>query len=261
MQALSAGHPLILNGRQLFLIMILYGKNSVAERIKSNPASIHKIIVKEGFSDPFIGKLLKKYKIREEHASLKKLNSKKRPKDHQGILAEVAEFEYTDINKILSVPDEDKPSLIFIDRINDPQNLGGIIRILACFGRFALVIPKYKSCLVNDTVVHVACGAENYVPVCLVSNIPNTIIKARKSGYWIVGSSVESDSEDIRKTELSFPVGLVLGSEAKGIRYGITKQLDKQITIPMSGEPLSFNVAMATAIFCYEISRQREVLR
>ena len=145
---------------------------------------------------------------------------------------------------------------MFLGSINDPQNLGSIIRTVACLGGFSVVIPERSSCEVNDTVMHVASGGENFVPVSMVNNMSNALIKAKKEGFWVVGAVIE-DAVDINKTRLPFPMCLVLGSEGKGIRYGVSKHLDLRVALPMRGAPLSFNVAMSCAIFCYEISRQK----
>jgi len=140
--------------------------------------------------------------------------------------------------------------------VNDPHNLGVILRTAACFGGFAVVIPEFEACEVNETVLHVASGGENYIPVSRVTNISKAIGRAKDAGYWIVGAVVDEDAADINETELPFPLGLVLGSEGSGIRPGIKKHLDVKIYIPMKGASLSLNVNIACAIFCYEISRR-----
>ena len=147
-------------------------------------------------------------------------------------------------------------SIIFLDDINDPHNLGSLLRITACFGDFALVIPRHSSCEVTDSVMHVASGGENYTPIAQVSNTVNAIIKAKDAGFWIAGTVVEG-GENINTKSLLFPIGLVLGSEGRGIKPAIIKHLDMKITLPMKGAQLSFNVAMAGAVFCHEIDRQR----
>ena len=103
-----------------------------------------------------------------------------------------------------------------------------------------------------------ASGGENFVPVALVSNISSAILKAKKNGYWIMGGILSDDAQYINEISMPFPLGLVLGSEGEGIRYGVEKHLDIKARIPMEGERLSFNVAMACAIFCHEISKQRK---
>ncbi|MCK4912195.1 MAG: RNA methyltransferase, partial [Candidatus Omnitrophica bacterium] len=166
-------------------------------------------------------------------------------------------FEYIDLEDLLNKGKGEQLSLIFLDRVFDPQNLGAIIRTTACFGKFAVVIPKHKACEVNETVLHVASGGENYTSVVMVSNLTNALLAAKKKGWWIVGTATEG-GEDISNISLPFPLCFVLGSEGKGMRYGIEKHLDIKTHIPMRGAPLSFNVAISCSIFCYQIVKQLE---
>ncbi len=237
--------------------MYLYGKNSVWERLKADPKSIRKIYVQDNFNTPHIMELIKSEKTPLTKVTEKELLRIKRADRLQGIIAEANKFKYTSFEKLLNKSGEKRLSFIFLDGLNDPHNLGSIIRIAACFGGFAIVIPEHGSCEVNETVIHVASGGENFVPISMVTNLSNALINAKKSGYWAIGTVVES-GEDINKVSLPFPLCLVLGTEGKGIRYGIQKHLDIKVTLPMKGAQLSFNVAMACAIFCHEISKQRE---
>ncbi|MEN8263665.1 MAG: 23S rRNA (guanosine(2251)-2'-O)-methyltransferase RlmB [Nitrospirota bacterium] len=236
--------------------MYLYGKNSVMERLKTDHGSIKQIFIQDNFRAEGIIKLIKSHGIPFKKVSEKELSRIKRADRLQGIVAEIEKFRYTPFEELLNIPAEKKLSIMFLDGLNDPHNLGSIIRIAACFGNIALVIPGHGSCEVNDTVMHVASGGENFVPVSLVTNLSSALLKAKKAGYWVVGTVVE-DAEDINKTSLPFPLCLVLGAEGKGIRYGIQKHLDLRITLPMKGAELSLNVAMACAVFAHEIAKQR----
>jgi len=240
-------------------LMVLYGRNSVFERLKANPASIKKIFLQDSFNIRQIEKLIKANKIPIEYLSPQGLTRIKHSKDLQGIVARIDRFRYTSFDDLLDKSKDKQLTLVFLDRINDPQNLGVIIRILACFGGFSVIIPEFEACGVNETVLHVASGGENYVPVSMVSNLSNAIIEAKENGYWILGAEVDENLEDINKISLPFPLGLVLGSEGKGIRHGLQKRLDLKAHIPMLGAKISFNVSMACAIFCNEIVKQRKV--
>jgi len=234
----------------------LYGKNSVCERLKANPESIKRVCIQENFNSPQILQLLAAAGITPKKVSEREISKLKRADRLQGIVAEVSRFQYTLFDELVA-DTETRPSLIFLDNINDPHNLGSIIRITACLGGFGIVVPRHSSCEVNDTVMHVASGGENFTPVSVVSNIPNALRKAKEAGYWILGTVVDG-GEDIREVSIPFPACIVLGSEVAGIRHGVEKTLDKRITLPMQGAELSLNVAMASAIFCYEIVRQRQ---
>jgi 23S rRNA (guanosine2251-2'-O)-methyltransferase len=239
--------------------MYLYGKNSVHERLKADPGSIRQVYLQDNFKAPHITDMLKAQKIPCKVVSENDLMRIKRADRLQGIVAEVYKYQYTPLEEMLHGPGEKERqrSLIFLDNLNDPHNLGSIIRIAACFGDLGLVIPEHSSVEVNETVMHVASGGENFVPVSQVTNLSAALLKAKKAGYWAVGTVVE-DGENLNKVSLPFPLALVLGSEGKGVRYGIQKHLDMKVTLPMKGAQLSFNVAMACAIFCHEIAKQRE---
>jgi len=236
--------------------MFLYGKNSVRERLRNNPKSIRKIYLQDNFGDQHIIGIIKSKKIQFIRLPENKFLRIKRADRLQGIVAEIDKFEYLDFKELLNTAGEKKLSLIFLDSLNDPHNLGSIMRTLACFGGFAMVIPKHDSCELNETVLHVASGGENFVQVSMVTNLSTALIAAKKQGFWAVGAVVEN-GQDINKTELVFPLCLVLGSEGKGIRPGLENQIELKIKIPMSKASLSFNVAMTSAIFAHEISKQR----
>ncbi|MFH1622209.1 MAG: 23S rRNA (guanosine(2251)-2'-O)-methyltransferase RlmB [Candidatus Omnitrophota bacterium] len=235
---------------------LLYGKNSVLQRLKRNPKSMHKIFLDDHFDDAYILTIATRKKIPIVRLSRNEFLRVKRADCLQGIIAEVDKYSYVPFKELLVDSQDKKLSLIFLDSISDPQNLGSIIRTAACFGDFAVVLPRHDACEVNDTVLHVASGGENFVPVSIVSNLSSALIQAKKAGYWIVGTVVE-DGQDLSKTLLPFPLCIVLGSENKGIRKGLHNQLDLKISLFIKGASLSFNVAVACAIFCYEINKQK----
>ncbi|MDH4027417.1 MAG: 23S rRNA (guanosine(2251)-2'-O)-methyltransferase RlmB [Nitrospirota bacterium] len=236
--------------------MYLYGKNSVLERLKANPGSIHKVYIQDNFNAPHIIKLIQSEKIPVVKVNEKELLRIKNADRLQGIVAETDKFRYTPFDDLLQRPGERPVSFIFLDSLNDPHNLGSIIRIAACFGGFAVVIPERGACEITEAVLHVSSGGENFVPVSQVTNLSTALLKAKDAGYWVVGTVVEG-GEDINRTSLPFPLCLVLGTEGKGIRYGVEKHLDLKVTLPMAGAQLSFNVAMACAIFAHEVAKQR----
>jgi len=237
--------------------MVLYGKNSVRERLKADPKSIRQVCLTHDFAHEEIERLIRASGIKVERHTSKELGRMRPQKDLQGVLAHVEKYRYAAFQDLLAGDGKQKPTLVFLDRINDPQNLGVILRTLACFGRFGVVLPEFKSCEVNETVLHVASGAESYVPVAKVANLTNAMLNAKKAGYWLAGAVVEEGAQDITVLSLPFPLALILGSEGEGLRYGVEKHLDIRVRIPMAGAALSFNVAMACAIFAYEITRQR----
>ncbi len=234
--------------------MRLYGKRSVTERMHTHPKTIKRIYLQEKILRPEVVAMARKHHIFVETLTEKRFLQLAQKVNAQGVMAEIDDFPYADLEDIIT--QENKPTLICLDRINDPQNLGVILRNCACFGNFCIVLPKRETVEITEAVLKVACGAENYVPVCQVNTLSMVIQKAKEAGYWI-GATVVNGGENPRKVNLNFPLCLVFGSEGEGIRTGLIKHIDYSLTLPMHGAGLSFNVAMAVGIFCYEITCQR----
>jgi len=236
--------------------MLLYGKKSVFERLRTNPASVKKVFIQDGTRISHIEKLLHAHAIPLERISARRLENMKRAKNVQGIVARVERFRYTPYEKLLSLLNNEKPSLVFLDRINDPQNLGVILRSLACFGGFAVIIPEKGACMITEAVLHVACGGENYVRIAKVQDLGNAIAAAKKQGYWIIAAMADA-GKSIHDVSMKFPLALVLGAETEGVSPHLDQHIDSRVHIPMPGAGLSLNVGMACSVFAYEINRQR----
>lgn len=234
----------------------LYGKNSIAERVRVRPESIRSVFVLDSFKEASFIDYITSKGVTIENVSESRLMRIKRADRMQGIVAEVDPFSYTPIDELIAQAKEEGRTIICLDSINDPHNLGSIIRIAACFGLFSIVIPRYGACEVTDAVMHVASGGENYVPLAMVNNLTHVFTAVKEAGFCVACTIVE-DGADINAISLPFPVCLVLGSEGKGIRRGLKKYCDQAVRIPMQGARLSFNVAVACAIFCHEIAKQR----
>lgn len=236
--------------------MYLYGRNSVSERVKAHPESVRRVSLREGLSVPDLERLIRMRQIECERLTASSLDRMRPQKDLQGVVARVDLFRYANWKELVDEALSDNRSIIFLDRVNDPHNLGVIIRLSACFGRFSIVIPSREACQVNETVLHVASGGENYVPVASVNNLAPVIDAAKDAGFWVTGAVVGEESQDISTLSFPFPLALVMGSEGGGIRRGLQKRLDIRARIPMPGVPLSLNVSVACAIFLHEISKQ-----
>ncbi|MFA6636715.1 MAG: 23S rRNA (guanosine(2251)-2'-O)-methyltransferase RlmB [Candidatus Omnitrophota bacterium] len=237
--------------------MKLYGKNPVIERIKTSPGTIKKLYLRKRTELSAVVKEIKKADLRfesiEEYEFLKICPGA----NTQGVVAEVEDFVYSDFQEVLADCLEKGTVIVFADEITDPQNLGGIIRNLACLGGFSLVIPEHNSAEVNETALKVANGGENFLKIARVTNTASCIRKIKEHGVWVMGADVTS-TEDIRDVEWQYPLAVVIGSEGKGIRPGILKELDEKISLPMAGARLSYNAAVAAALFCYEINRGKK---
>ena len=241
--------------------MKLFGKNSVIERLRSDPKSIRKIYIQEGLKETaYIRKKAKPYGIPVYVVPPSKLLKLGRTKNTQGVLVDVEEFNYIPYEELLETAINKKRCPLFLDGLNDPQNLGAIIRSLACLGKFSIVLPTHSSVGVTEAVLRVASGGDNYVPFTKVANLNQAIKSAKDAGFWIAGAVVDK-GQSVFNTKLPHPLGLVIGSEQKGIREITRKLLDIELTIPMALGTLSFNVAHATTILCYEITRQKKIYK
>lgn len=235
--------------------MRLYGKRPVTERLRAAPRTIRALYIQQGIDNPEVVQAAKASNC--SFTSLGKNDFAKLAGDAhaQGVLAEVNDFQYASLEELFARP-EPRPVLFFLDRLTDPQNLGALMRTMACLGNIALVLPKHDSVEITEVVLRVACGGENYVPVARVTNLAQASELAKKAGYWIVGTSTQSGTP-LHKVQWPWPLAVILGSEGTGVRPGLVKHLEMTVTLPMPGAPLSFNVATAAALIAYEMTRSR----
>lgn len=236
--------------------MKLYGRNPVLERLRSNPKSIKRIFIEEGHKDTaYFRQKANKWGIPMAVIPASKMLKIARNWNTQGILIDVDDFGYIPYDDLLEEARAKRRTIIFLDGITDPQNLGAIIRNLACLGSFAVVLPTHDAAGVTETVLRIASGAENHVPIAQVSNLNPAIVKAKEKDYWIAGTVVDG-GQSIYDVQWPSPVGLVIGSEQKGIKEIIKKNLDLLVSIPMAHPRLSLNVASAVAVCAFEVTRQ-----
>ena len=239
--------------------MRLYGKRPVIERLKAAPKTIRTLYLQQETDSADVVQAAKAAQISFTSLSKPAFAQTAGEIHAQGVLAEVEEFRYTPLADLLQKP-EPRPTLLLLDRVTDPQNLGAILRTMACLGGIALALPKHDSAEINETVLRVACGGENYVPVARVTNLVQACESAKKAGYWIAGAAV-SGGTPLQTVSWPRPIGVLLGSEGTGIRPGLVKHLDLTVTLPMQGAALSFNVATAAALIAYEITRCRQEIK
>ena len=162
-------------------------------------------------------------------------------------MAEIEEFAYISIDDLLQTALDKKGSVLFLDNLTDPQNLGGIIRSCGTLGDFAIVLPTTESVGVTESVLRVASGGDTYIQIARVANLGNAIEKAKKLGFWIMGTAVK-DAKSIFEVSIQYPMGLVLGSEEKGAREILRKKLDQEVMIPMKAARKTLNQAHAASI-------------
>lgn len=232
--------------------MLVYGRN-VAMEILQNPKKVKKIILQEHFDDKRINSLIEKSKLNVEYASKSEID-RLCDGPHQGIILSIADYEYSKLDDILST---DPNFIVILDHLEDPHNLGAIIRTSEAAGVDAIIIPKDRQVSVNATVMKTSAGALNNMKVSMVSNLVQTIEKLKSNGFWVVGTAMEN-SKDYRDIDYSGKIALVIGNEGKGISRLVRESCDFVATIPMYGKINSLNASVASGIMIYEVVRNRK---
>jgi 23S rRNA (guanosine2251-2'-O)-methyltransferase len=229
------------------------------EAVKHSPERVNKILIQEGAGKAKIAEIIgwaKQNRIPFFFLPPKKLNSI--DPHHQGAIALLAAKEYVSLDAILA--SSEIPFLVLLDGIGDPQNLGAIIRTAEGAGVDGIIIPERRSVLLTETVAVVASGALEHVKVARTKNLARTMEELRKREVWLIGA--EQGGEGLwHDFDYTVPVGLVFGSEGKGIRRLVRQKCDKILSIPLLGQITSLNVAAAAAIFMYEAVKQRKSIR
>ena len=239
--------------------MIIYGRNPVKEAYRAGK-TIEKLYLPKGAPDPVLSPIYKMAKEKRTVISyVDKFTMDKLSEggNHQGVLAQITDFDYCTVEDILALAKEKEEDLlvVLLDGITDPHNLGAIVRSAECFGAHGIIIPKHRSVGVNDTVVKVASGATEHMLIAKVTNINDTIRMLKEHNVWVYAT--DFDGKAPKTANLTGNTAIVIGSEGEGIKK-LTKELcDDTLTIPEYGKINSLNASVATGIILYEVVRQR----
>lgn len=237
----------------------IVGRNPVLEILKSDK-EVEKILVVKGELKGSINKIIGIAKSRNiilQHVYKDKLDEISQGNSHQGVAALVAPYSYCFLDDILNKATKlgESPFLLILDGIEDPHNLGAIIRTAECAGVHGVIIPKRRSAHVTQTVYKSSAGAVEHMMIAKVNNISNTIDKLKEQGLWIYGADAEGKNYYFN-TDLKGSVALVIGSEGKGLSSLVKKKCDFLLKIPMFGHISSLNASNAASILIYEVVRQ-----
>ena len=240
--------------------MIIYGLNPIKEILFHNPGLVREIYLLKSASEDKFKEIIEtstKLKLKLIFTDRKELDRLSRNSNHQGIVASIKEFEYTDIDTLIK--DEKEGIFIVLDHIEDPHNLGTIIRTANFFGACGLIIPKDRASAVTPAVIKTSSGGAASLPISRVSNIGNAINKLKKNNIWIVGGDTYGDG-NLNDLDLKgLNIALVIGSEGKGIKKSIKQKCDFLVSIPGAGKVGSLNASVAAGILIYEIKRKLAV--
>ena len=231
--------------------MYIYGKNVVKEAIEKKE-KITKAIIYKNFNDEFIISSLKKLNIPIRYTEKFELDKLVNGM-HQGIIINVPDYEYASIDDFIH---KDDSFVVILDHLEDPHNLGAIIRTCEAAGVDGIIIPKDRSVEVNATVIKVSTGAINNMNIAKVTNLSRTIDELKKDGFWIVGTDMNGTSYD--KIDYKGKIAIVIGNEGDGMSRIVRESCDFIASIPMLGTTNSLNASVATGIMVYEAVRQRK---
>lgn len=237
---------------------LIIGRNPVIEALKADKLIDLVFVNSEaGGSVSLICKLAKERNIPIKQVNEQKLNNMSNGASHQGVIAIGACAEYVDVEDILDASEKKStdPFIIICDEIEDPHNLGAIIRTAEAAGADGIIIPKRRSASLNHTVFKTSAGATNWLPVARVPNLAATIDMLKSRGVWIYGT--DGNGENYSGINLTGPIALVIGSEGFGMGRLIKEKCDFLLSLPMAGKITSLNASVAAGIFMYEIVRQR----
>ena len=238
----------------------ILGRNPVIEALKADKLIDMIFVNPEATgSISLICKMAKEKGIPVKQVNESKLNNMADGASHQGVIAAGACAEYVEISDILKIAEEknEDPFIIICDEIEDPHNLGAIIRTAEAAGAHGIVIPKRRSASLNHTVFKTSAGAASWLPVARVSNLASAVDELKAAGVWIYGT--DGAGESYNKVSLTGPVGLVVGSEGFGMGRLMKEKCDFLLSLPMAGKITSLNASVAAGIFMYEIVRQRSL--
>ncbi|WP_026891710.1 23S rRNA (guanosine(2251)-2'-O)-methyltransferase RlmB [Lacrimispora aerotolerans] len=235
------------------------GRNAVLEAFRSGK-TIDKLYVQKAVQDGPIQSIIREAKKKDtiiNFVERERLDQMSEEGHHQGVIAHAAAYEYAEVEDMLKAAEEkgEPPFLFLLDGIEDPHNLGAIIRTANLAGAHGVIIPKRRAVGLTATVAKTSAGALNYTPVAKVTNLTATMEELKEKGIWFVCADMEG--ETMYRMNLKGPIGLVIGSEGSGVSRLVKENCDMVASIPMKGDIDSLNASVAAGVLAYEIVRQR----
>lgn len=240
---------------------IIIGRNAVIEALKNDSRTIETLYISnnklEGSINTIVG-MAKEKKIIIKEVDKRKLDSMCDGETHQGVIAKVTPFKYSEVSDILDLAKErgESPFIVILDEVEDPHNLGSIARTAELFGVHGIIIPKRRSASVTATVYKSSVGAIEHVKVAKVTNLNATIDSLKEQGIWVYGADIRAE-EYSYEVDYSGPCALIIGNEGRGISKLTVQKCDKLIKIPMVGKINSLNASVAGGIMMYEVLKSR----
>lgn len=235
------------------------GRNAVLEAFRSGRC-VDKLFILDGCQDGPVRTIAREARKKDtiiNYVSKERLDQLSETRAHQGVIAQVAAYEYSTVEEILEKAEEkgEPPFLVLLDNVEDPHNLGAIIRTANLAGAHGVIIPKRRSVGLTSTVAKTSAGALNYTPVAKVTNLVRTIEELKEKGIWFV--CADMGGESMYRLNLTGPIGMIVGNEGEGVSRLVREARDFTASIPMKGDIDSLNASVAAGVLAYEIVRQR----
>ena len=241
------------------MIEQIEGSNAVLEAFRSGKC-VDKLFILDGCQDGPVRTIAREARKKDtiiNYVSKERLDQLSETRAHQGVIAQVAAYEYSTVEDILAKAEEkgEPPFMILLDNVEDPHNLGAIIRTANLAGAHGVIIPKRRAVGLTSTVAKTSAGAINYTPVAKVTNLVRTMEELKEKGIWFV--CADMGGESMYRMNLTGPIGLVIGNEGEGVSSLVKEACDFTASIPMKGDIDSLNASVAAGVLAYEIVRQR----
>ncbi|MFN3426240.1 MAG: 23S rRNA (guanosine(2251)-2'-O)-methyltransferase RlmB [Candidatus Thermochlorobacter sp.] len=240
---------------------VVYGRHAVAELLKSQPDRVAKVYLQINARDKKLLEILltaKRNRISIGKASNQKLSDLAHTNKHQGVVAITSDIQLLNLEDVLNTPRETPFLFVILDSIEDPQNLGAIIRTAEAVGVDLIILPKDNTAPINSTVHKTSAGAVSYAPIARVTNLAQTIRLLKEHNVWVVGTDVRA-TKDYTEFDYTMNVAIVIGSEGKGMRRLVGESCDDVVRLPIVGKTESLNASVASGIMLYEVLRQRRL--
>ena len=243
------------------VVDFVFGRHAVVEALQT-PDRVNRVFIQEGTSGRDAAKVIELARekgIQVQTVPKTKIEDLVGNAVHQGLVASIAAYEYADLEDVFKKAEEkgEDPFIVILDGVEDPHNLGSILRTADATGVHGIIIPKRRSASLTATVAKASTGAIEHVPVVRVTNLTQTIEQLKARGVWVFGTDM--NGTDYRKWNTSGPLAIVMGNEGKGVSRIVKESVDEMVTIPMVGHVQSLNASVASALMMYEVFRNRSL--
>ncbi len=243
---------------------LLYGRNAVREALRANRRTIKRLVVSNGVQETGIIaeiiKLAEQVGVLVQRVERQQLDKQLRDANHQGVMLETGEYPYVELDDCLAyaVERSEPPLLLLLDHLQDPQNIGTLLRTAEVVGVHGVAIPGRRAAEITPAVVNASSGATEHLRVVLVGNLAQTIATLQREGVWVVGLEDDEQAQDLDDADLNLPLALVVGAEGPGLARLVRERCDFLVRLPMAGQIASLNAAVAGSITLYNAWRQRK---